>query len=124
MHSEVTLITETVMYSIQICWIKSIVAVADLGVGGGGEWSGLDWAPLGVQCPLFVWALSNLLEQTILVNKVYDELDTNQSLRQGKQRYLEQKKPNSIACFILFMMVVEHWQLQEHMDWHKAINMP
>ena len=22
------------------------------------------------------------------------------------------------------MMVLEHWQVQEHVDWHKSINMP
>ena len=51
--------------------------------------------------------------------------DANQSLRQGKQRIINifrAKKPKSVALFILFMMVVEHWQLQEHMDWHKANN--
>jgi len=53
--------------------------------------------------------------------------DANQSLRQSKERIINlfrAKKPNTTACFILFMMVVEHWQLQEHVDWHKANNTP
>ena len=48
--------------------------------------------------------------------------DANRSLRQGKQRIINIFKARSVACFILFTMVVEHWQLQEHMDWHKAPN--
>ena len=52
--------------------------------------------------------------------------DANQSLRQRAiNRTFRTRKPNNVACFILFMMVVEHWQLQEHVNWHnKSINMP
>ena len=50
----------------------------------------VDW----VACLSTLW--QSLYEQAILLNKVYNET-----------------QPNSVACFILFMMVVEYWQLQD-----------
>jgi len=43
-------------------------------------WKLAPWV-CSVHITIILWALSDLLEQNILVNKVYDE----QSLRQGKQ---------------------------------------
>ena len=50
---------------------------------------------------------SDLLEQTILVNKEYDEM--HQSLREeNNPQTFRTRKPNNVACFILFMMMLEH----------------
>ena len=90
---------------------------------------GVNWVashpPLGVQSPLFEHTLWFTWTNHSCKPSIW--WDANQSLRQGKQRIINifrTRKPNSVACFILFMMMVEHWQQQEHMDWHKAINMP
>ena len=57
-----------------------------------GGWSGWLATPLGcaVSIIFFVWALSDLLERTILVNKVYDEMQIHYSDRVNST-YLEQE---------------------------------
>ena len=61
----------------------------------GADPGGVDWVashPLGcaVSIIFFVWALSDLLEQTILVNKVQDEMQIHHSDRENST-YLEQE---------------------------------
>ena len=62
----------------------------------GADPGGVNWVasqpPLGcaVSIIFFVWALSDLLEQTILVNEVCDEMQINHSDRVNTT-YLEQE---------------------------------
>ena len=80
-----------------------------------GGWIGwLATPPLGfgVSIKFFVWALSDLLEQTILVNQVFDEMQINHS----DKTYIEQKVKQRSLLHSL-MMVVEYRQLQFKSTW-------
>ena len=90
-----------------------------------GGWIGWLATPFG--CAVSIILILLFEHSLIYLNnhscKQSVQWDANRSLRQGKQSIINifrTRKPNSVACFILFMMVVEHWQLQEHMDWHKS----
>ena len=56
-------------------------ASAYSGADPGGGWIGQLATPVGcaVSIILFGWTLSDLLEQTILVNQVHDEMQINHS---------------------------------------------
>ena len=89
------------------CRKNYLLSSPDPGADPGGK--GVDWVashPPWV-CSVHNTAFSDLLEQTILVSKVYDEMQIHHSDRVNSE-YFRTKKPNGIACFILFMIVIEH----------------
>ena len=51
-----------------------------------GRWIGwLAYPPLGCTVSIIFFALSDLLEQTVLVNEVYDEVQINHSDRVNRE---------------------------------------